>query len=192
MADLVNSSSETLGFAEARGSDVSQALAEALGWLPFYPATPYHGAGDFGAYNAPVADGEASDFITYRGPLGYSRFRNFVPGEYQFRRAYIDFVFTPVDDADAQLTLSAATIYADVPDKVESGSGTITVAATGLVVTFASAFATPPNVTVNGIGSTAVIAVLTAAPTTGGFTVKLFNTSGVAVTGTVLWTAIGY
>lgn len=192
MTDFVNDSAETLGFSEGRTSGISQALAEALGWLPFYTATPYHIAGDFGAYNAPVADGDASDFIASRGPLGYSRFRDFMPGEYQFRRAYLDFVFTPVDGADAQLTLSAATVYADVPDKVESGQGTITVAATGLVVTFASAFATPPNVTVNGIGSTAVIAVLTAAPTTGGFTVKLFNTSGTAVTGQVLWTAIGY
>lgn len=192
MADLVNNSAETLGFSEARTSGMGQALAESLGFLPFYPATPYHIGGDFAVYNAAVAAVDAMDFIVDRGPLGYSHFRDFVAGEYQFRRAYLDFVFTPIDGADAQLTLGTATVYADVPDKSESGSGVISSAGSGLAVSFTTGFAVAPNVTVTGIGTGAVIAVLTAAPTATGFTVKLFDTSGTAVTGTVIWTAIGY
>ena len=104
----------------------------------------------------------------------------------------MDFVFTPIDGADGQLSLTQATVIADVPDKTETNTATITVAASGATVSFSTTFVVAPKVILTPIGATAQTAVLTATPTTTGFTAKLFDSNGTAVTGTFFWTAIGY
>jgi hypothetical protein len=193
MADLSNTSVETLGVGEVLSKQPSQSFAEGLALGSFYPATPYHVGSDFGIYSEAMTPATVAEFIRSRAPLGYSPFRDFVAGEYKFRRAYVNFVFNPLDGADAQLSLVEASINADVPDKTETNVGEITSAATGLTVTFLQTFAAAPKVLVTPIsGTTAVVPVLTGQPTTTGFTVKLFDLSGTAVTGSFIWTAIGY
>lgn len=193
MTDFSNNSAETLGFAEGFSNGAAQAFDEALDFNTFYPATPYFVGSDLGVYSGAMTEAEAAEFIRTRSPLGYSPFRDFVAGEYQFQKAYVNFVFKPIDGADAQIALTAAKITADVPDKSETNTATVTVAASGITVAFASTFAAAPKVVVTPISSGApVIPVLTIAPTTAGFTVKLFDLSGTAVTGTFIWTAIGY
>lgn len=193
MADYENISEETLGLAEGFANAPSQAFDEAVDFSAFYPATPYHIGGDFGVYNVAMASADVEEFMRSRSPLGYGLFRDFVAGEYKFRRAYVDFVFRPIDGADAQLTLNTANIYADVPDKTETNSATITNASTGITVSFTNTYTQPPKVTVTPISSsTPVVAVLTGDPTTTSFTVKLFNLSGTAVTGSFIWAALGY
>lgn len=193
MADLTNDSAEAFGFAEGLSNGAGQGFAEALGLAAFYPATPYYIGSDFGIYNEAMDGAAVEEFMRTRSPLGYGPFRDFVAGEYQFRRAYVDFAFLPIDGADAQLSLAAAHIYADVPDKSETNTGTITNAATGLTVSFTTTFSAAPKVTVTPISSSApLIPVLTAEPTTSSFTVKLFDLSGTAVTGSFIWSALGY
>ena len=193
MADLENISAETLDFAEAAPKAVSQAIAEAVELHTFYPATPHFIGSDLGVYNAALEEEQVAEFIRSRSPLGFSPFRDFVAGEYRFRRAYVSFTFRPLDGADAQITLTDANVFADVPDRVETDSATITVAASGITITFAQPFSVAPKVTVTPISSTVpLVPVLTAAPSTGSFTVKLFDLSGTAVTGSFIWTAVGY
>lgn len=193
MADLTNNSAETLDFAEAYPKAIGQAFAEAVDLNSFYPATPYFIGSDLGVYNVAMSASEVAEFMRSRAPLGYSPFRDFVAGEYRFQKAYVSFTFKPLDGADAQLTLLSATVNADVPDKIETNSATVTNASTGISITFATAFSAAPRVTVTPISSTTpVIAVLTASPTSTGFTVKLFDLSGTAVTGSFIWTAVGY
>lgn len=192
MADLENISTETLGFSPAVGAGVVQGFAERLAMHNFFPATPYFLGADLGVYNKALDRDEAAEFMRTRSPIGYAPFRDFVASEYKFRRAYVQFVFAPLDGSDAQLSLEAANIFADVPDRVENDQGTVTNAATGLSVTFARAFTAAPKVTITPVSATPVVAVLTAAATTTGFTVKLFDLSGNAVTGSFFWTASGY
>jgi len=193
MADLTNDSAETLGFAEAISKNYTQPISELLDLHGFCPATPAYFVGsDLAIFNGVFDAATAMEFIKNRSPIGYAPFKDFVAGEYLFRKAYVDFVFEPADGADAQLSLTEATIIADVPDRRETNTATITVAASGVAVTFANAFTAAPRVVVTPIGSTALIPVLTAAPTTTGFTVKLYDNNGTAVTGTVIWTAQGY
>lgn len=193
MADLINNSSETLGFSEVLSNRPSQVFAEALELHTFSPATAYYIGSDLGIYTGAMSADAVAEFMRSRAPIGYSPFRDFVAGEYKFRRALVDFVFQPLDGADARLSLIAAKIYADVPDKQETNVGTVTNAATGLAVTFAGTFAVAPKVTVTPVsGAAPVVAVLTAQPTTTGFTVKLYDLTGTAVTGTFIWTALGY
>lgn len=192
MTDFVNDSAETLAFAEAVAERFGKNVDEAVEFNSFYPATPYYTGSDLGIYNAVMTDAQVREFIQNRSPLGYSPYRDFVAGDYQFRRAYIDFVFVPVDGADAQLSLTAATFIADVPDKVETNTATITVAASGISVTFTKGFIAAPNVILTPVGSAARNAVLTANPTATGFTAKLYDNTGTAVTGTFFWTATGY
>lgn len=193
MADLVNNSAEAFAVGELLSNQPTQSFSEAVSLGVYYPATPYIIASDLGVYNEALGEAAVVEFIRSRAPIGYSPFKDFVAGEYKFQKAFVDFVFSPLDGADAQMSLVEAKITADVPDKTETDSGTVTNAAAGLTVTFASSFAIPPKVMITPIsGTTPVVAVLTAQPTTTGFTVKLFNLSGTAVTGSLIWTAIGY
>lgn len=193
MADLVNISAEALGIGEVSSRDFSQNFSEAIELHAFYPATPYVIVSDLGIYNAVMSRAAVEEFVRSRAPIGYSPFRDFVAGEYKFQRAYVNFMFKPLDGADAQLSLVEAKITADVPDKTETNTGTVTNAAAGLAVTFTVGFAIPPRVVVTPIsGATPIVAVLTAQPTSTGFTVKLFDLSGAAVTGSFFWTARGY
>lgn len=193
MADLTNDSDETLDFAEGFGNEYVQPFAEALAVETFYPATPYFIGSDLGVYSGAMDDAAVAEFLRTRSPLGYAPFRDFVAGEYKFQKAYVEFEFQPADGADAQLSMTAASIIADVPDKSETNVATITTAATGVTVTFATAFSVAPKVVVTPVSAGApLVPMLTATPTTTGFTVKLYDLSGNAVTGTVIWTAIGY
>ena len=193
MADLVNNSDETLGVGEGLVKGLSQAFSESVELHSFQRATPYMAASDLGIYNVAMSRTAVEEFIRSRAPIGYSPFRDFVAGEYKFQKAYINFLYKPLDGADAQLSLAEAKITADVPDKTETNAGTVTNAATGLSVTFTVGFAIPPRVVVTPIsGTTPIVAVLSTQPTTTGFTVKLFDLSGTAVTGSFFWTARGY
>lgn len=192
MANLVNTSNETLGFTEVGSKGMSQPFAEAISLHTFYPASPFFRAADLGLYSAPMSAEAVEEFIRTRAPIGFSPFREFVASEYKFQQAYVQFVFKPLDGSDAQLSLTTANVKADVPDRFENDTGTVTNASSGLTITFTRAFVTAPKVTVTPVSTSAVIAVLTATPTTTGFTVKLFNTSGTAITGSFFWTASGY
>jgi hypothetical protein len=192
MADLENISTETLEFSPVVGAGVAQAFAEALAVRAFYPATPFFLAADLGVYSRALDRDQAVEFMRTRSPIGYAPFRDFVASEYKFRRAYVQFAFAPLDGSDAQLSLDEARVFADVPDRTENNQGTVTNATTGLSVTFSRAFSAAPKVTITPISTTAVVAVLTALATTTGFTVKLFDLSGNAVTGSFFWTASGY
>lgn len=193
MADLTNTSAETLAFSEVGSKGIGQSFSEAIELHTFQTANPYFFGADLGIYSEAMTSTAVAEFMRSRGPIGYSRFRDFVAGEYKFQRALVDFVFKPLDGADARLSLVEASIYADVPDRSETDAGTVTNATTGLSVTFSAPFSQPPKVTVTPVSAaTPVVAVLTASPTTTGFTVKLYNLSGTAVTGSFIWTALGY
>ena len=77
----------------------------------------------------------------------------------------------------------------DKPARSESGTGAA-VLVTGTTFTYQQAFVNAPVPTVTPIGSSAIIAVVSAYSTTG-FTVKLYNTSGTEISGTINWISTG-
>jgi hypothetical protein len=192
MVAYLNISGETLGFAEALGNGFTQELAEALGLYGFSNATPALNVADLGIYNTAWEAQKVKNFLRNRGPIGYSRFTDLVPGDFKFTKAYIDFMFTSLEATDSQISLTEAKVVADVPDIIESGTATISVAANGAAITFSKTFHIVPRVVITPVSAAHAVPTITTGPSTTGFTAKLFNTAGTAITGTFIWTAVGY
>ena len=192
MAKLVNKLAETFSMTDAQKRDFALGVDETVRVRDFVTSMPYAILGDLGIYDTAMTLQNFRAFAKNRSPIGFSPFRDFVPGEYRFRRAVIDYVFSPLDTGDAVITLTEAKVYADIPDLIESGTATITVAASGITVVFARAFKFAPRVTITPIGAAMATVVLSAAPTLIDFNAKMYNQAGVAIAGSFIWTAMGY
>ena len=86
---------------------------------------------------------------------------------------------------------SDLTYYADLPDVDDFGSDTVSVAGSGKAITFNKTYHQAPVVDISILSGTGVYAGFSSIPDTTGFTVKLYNTSGTAVTGDFAWKAHG-
>ena len=124
-------------------------------------------------------------------PPGYTDFRDFIQGDYTYRRALFRAVLNS-RNSDRGF-IDALRVTVDVPDIFDRGTAQITDAAAGAAIYFSRSFRVVPEVTMTHKGGTAVaIPRLLGAVTTTGFTAVLENSSGTRVTGSFTWIAQGY
>ena len=81
------------------------------------------------------------------------------------------------------LAISSFSIKADLPDVDERGNDTISVAADGKAITFSKTFHVAPSVNIDIVSGTGYVHKFSVVPTITGFTVKVYDMAGVAVTG---------
>jgi hypothetical protein len=124
-------------------------------------------------------------------PPGYTDFRDFIQGDYTYRRALFRAVLNS-RNSDRGF-IDALRVTVDVPDIFDRGTAQITDAAAGAAIYFSRSFRVVPEVTMTHKGGTAVaIPRLLGAVTTTGFTAILENSSGTRLTGSFTWIAQGY
>lgn len=123
--------------------------------------------------------------------ITWSAWSAYQPGDYKCR--YFQLELTVVRQSSAQqIEVTQFDYYADLPDVDEfSDTKTISVAASGLAVTFDKIFHQVPSVAITILSGSGVYAQFSSAPDTSGFTVKLFNAAGTAQTGTFSYHAHG-
>ncbi len=124
-------------------------------------------------------------------PPGYTDFRDFIQGDYTYRRALFRAVLNSRNSDRGYIDGLRVTV--DVPDIFDRGTVQITDAAAGAVISFSRSFRVAPEVTMTHKGGTAVaIPRLLGSVTTTGFTAILENSSGTRVSGSFTWIAQGY
>ena len=124
-------------------------------------------------------------------PPGYTDFRDFIQGDYTYRRALFRAILNS-RNSDRGF-IDALRVTVDVPDIFDRGTVQITDAAAGASISFSRSFRVAPEVTMTHKGGTAVaIPRLLGSVTTTGFTAVLENSSGTRVTGSFTWIAQGY
>jgi hypothetical protein len=124
-------------------------------------------------------------------PPGYTDFRDFIQGDYTYRRALFRAILNS-QNSDRGF-IDALRVTVDVPDIFDRGTAQITDATAGAAIYFTRSFRVPPEVTMTHKGGTAVaIPRLLGSVTTTGFTAVLENSSGTRVTGSFTWIAQGY
>lgn len=121
---------------------------------------------------------------------GYSSFRDFSQGDYEYRYAIFRTVLESVNSYRARLTTLKVDV--DVPDVYDRGGAVITNASTGLLILFNRTFHIVPEITVTLTGGTVVAIPDVVSKDLQGFTVVLTNLSNQRVTGTISWSAHGY
>ena len=124
-------------------------------------------------------------------PPGYTDFRDFIQGDYTYRRALFRAILNS-RNSDRGF-IDALRVTVDVPDIFDRGTAQIADAAAGVAIYFSRNFRVPPEVTMTHKGgSTVAIPRLLGAVTTTGFTAVLENSTGTRVTGSFTWIAQGY
>ena len=94
-----------------------------------------------------------------------------------------------IDTSTGVASLTAFKPIADVADRTEKAEA-VTIAVAGTTITYAERFHVIPNIQVSASGASALFPVKSAEAVTG-FTVKVYDSGGVDVGGTVDWQANG-
>jgi hypothetical protein len=124
-------------------------------------------------------------------PPGYTDFRDFIPGDYTYRRALFRAILNSRNSDRGYIDALRLTV--DVPDIFDRGTAQITDPTAGVVINFTRRFRVAPEVTMTHKGGTAVaIPRLLGAVTTTGFTAVLQDINGVCLSGAFTWIAQGY
>jgi hypothetical protein len=124
-------------------------------------------------------------------PPGYTDFRDFIQGDYTYRRALFRAILNSRNSDRGYIDGLRVTV--DVPDIFDRGTAQITDTVAGAVINFMRSFRVPPEVTMTHKGGTTVaIPRLLGAVTTSGFTAILENSTGTRVAGSFTWIAQGY
>lgn len=147
---------------------------------------------DLIVFNRAFDEEEHRAFHDNRMPAGYYPWQEFVPGDYDYQNGLLQLRFS-TEAVDHVVSVSEAELHIDVPDLIETGRLTVPVG--GATYTFTRRFTVAPEVTVTQVGgTTTAIPRITSGPTTGSFTVKLYNAASptTEVAGTVSFTASGY
>ncbi|MFH1653600.1 MAG: hypothetical protein ABIE74_06055, partial [Pseudomonadota bacterium] len=121
----------------------------------------------------------SDDNITWSGWMEYQA------GDYNCRYYQIRMTLTRENVGD-DLECTTFDHYGDLPDVDEYGSDTVTDAGTGKAVVFTKNYHEEPNVHIEITSGSGIYAQFTSKSTTG-FTVKLYDASGVAQTGDLDW-----
>jgi hypothetical protein len=138
-----------------------------------------------------ITEDDFASIVEAGHPPGYTDFRDFIQGDYSYRRALYRAIISS-RNSDRGF-IDALRVTVDVPDIFDRGTAQITDATAGATITFTRSFRVPPEVTMTHKGGTAVaIPRLLGAITTGGFSAILENSAGTRVTGSFTWIAQGY
>lgn len=131
------------------------------------------------------------EMLADKGPLGYGRFRDLAPGDYEYSKAIIGLLLRAPVTGD-RTAIADAVLNVDVPDVRDRGTASVPVA--GITIGFNRSFAEPPEiqVTLKAGGTPSLPEIISI--TTTGFNVRLVDAAdGVTpVAGTVSWSALGY
>ena len=146
---------------------------------------------DLAVRSSPMDEAAFRAMVADKAPLGYGRFRDLVPGDYEYANAIIGLLLSaPV--TGERIAISNAVLNVDVPDVRDRGTASVPVG--GAEIAFNRSFAEPPEVqvTLKAGGTPSLPEVLFI--TTTGFSVRLLDAAdGVTpVAGTVSWSALGY
>ena len=95
------------------------------------------------------------------------------------------------DSVDTTVLVSDLTIKDDLPDVDENDTGTVSVAANGVAVTFTKTFHVEPSVNISITSGDGIAHQFSVAPSTTGFTVKLLELDSTAAAGTFTYHAHG-
>ncbi len=138
-----------------------------------------------------ITEADFASIVEAGHPPGYTDFRDFIPGDYTYRRALFRAILNSRNSDRGYIEALRLTV--DVPDIFDRGTAQITDAAAGVTVVFVRSFRVPPEVTTTHKGGTVVaIPRLLGAVTTTGFTAVLEDTNGVRLSGAFTWIAQGY
>lgn len=132
----------------------------------------------------------AIEIRTSEDNITWTAWKTWQAGDYKCRYFQLKFTLSRSDTSKI-IQCSVFNYYADLPDVDDKGTATISVAASGVSVTFNKTFHEAPSVNVDIISGSGVVHKFTVAPTTTGFTVKLYDLSAVAQTGDIRWHAHG-
>jgi len=136
---------------------------------------------------------EFQDLVSSGSPAGYQKFRKFIAGDYKYRYAKFRSVLETLSNTNTPV-VDNLKIVVDVPDIHNRGTAIITNAATGVAVTYYREYTVSNPDTViafkGGIGGVASPEITNESLL--GFTVKLIDTTGTYITGSVTWASDGY
>ncbi len=125
----------------------------------------------------------SNDNITWRA---WAPWQN---GDYTCRYFQIQMTLVRANTGQT-IQCSALDYQANLPSVIDSGTNTVTVAASGIATTFVKTFHQTPVVNITILSGSGIYAVASAISTTG-FTTTLYNAAGVAQTGQFSWAANG-
>lgn len=183
--------SEAFGLGEVIAKRFGRVSDEAVGLADALLRHANAVMADLALRSSPMDEVAFRAMVAEKAPLGYSRFRDLVPGDYEYANAIIGLLLSaPV--TGERIAISNAVLNVDVPDVRDRGTASVPVG--GVDVAFNRSFAEPPEVqvTLKAGGTPSLPEVLSI--TTTGFTVRLLDAAdGVTpVAGTVSWSALGY
>lgn len=193
-ADYIRNFAETLAIAETLANNFGLRKSEA-----FAIVDAWRRQGDMVISDMILASGNVTmedfiDFMSYGNMPGYEKWRDFIPGDYEYREAMFRVVLESKNADRGLLTNLQATI--DVPDMIDRGSATVVNNTSGAYVAFNRVFHIVPEITLasrSGSGTNPIAAEFYGTPTKTGFTARLRDTvTGAYVTGSFTWAAHGY
>lgn len=133
------------------------------------------------------------NLVTNGAMPGYSNWRDFIPGDYEYTKALFRVIIESSTADRAQI--QELNVAVDVPDVNDRGTVNITNATAGGVVVYNRLYHVIPDVTLSARGGLAnpTVPEFLVAPNLTGFTVRLRDTiTGNYVTGSFSWSAHGY
>lgn len=183
--------SEQISIADARGNAVTKPSFEQLALLDRILRASEAVIADL-AFRTTALDEEGfAALIAEAHPLGFSAFRDLIPGDYEYANALIRLALTAPSTSSSRIALTDAKLIVDVPDIRDRG--TVAVPIGGLTVAFSQPFNAPPEVQVTFKSGATIAVPQISAITTSGFLLTLINPATQAsVAGNASWAAEGY
>lgn len=183
--------SEGFGVSDALRRAMSLSVREALALAEQYRRHANGVISDMIIASTEITEQDFAAIVEAGHPPGYTDFRDFIQGDYTYRRALFRAILNSRNSDRA--FIDALRVTVDVPDIFDRGTAQITDPAAGASIYFSRSFRVAPEVTMTHKGGTAVaIPRLLGAVTTTGFTAVLENSSGTRVSGSFTWIAQGY
>ena len=141
-----------------------------------------------------IDDKAFENLVAYGSKPGYTPWRNFIPGDYEYQNAMFRVLMTSKNEDRGLIRNLQVTV--DVPDLLDRGTAYVTVASYGAAVTFSRHFHIVPEVTTSARGGTTtnpIVVEFDDVPTKTGFRARLRDTvTGAYTTGSFSWAATGY
>ena len=146
---------------------------------------------DFEISSNPLTQSNFDTWIADNSPINYNELRPFIPGEYEYKDAYVGFKLS-IPPTEGRFGVYGSTVYIDVEDTVEKGFAEAT--SGGLTrVEFSKRFYTSPHIISSLVYTTenCYIEIPTVTKEYFEFGLKSI-TSGLYLNGEISWLADGY
>lgn len=143
---------------------------------------------DIAIKNTELTPSDFANLLDASSPAGYSSFSPFIEGDWEYKSAIMKAEITA--GTDSRLRMSTLTMNVDVPDVHDSG--TVTVTSSGMYVTFSRSFYEKPEISISLRGGAVFCTPRVESVDLLGFFIRLYDSSGSPVAGTVSWKALGY